>query len=113
MSMREIVNFHINTRGYKYGTHYLPHDANHHEYTIGGTKLDRAREFGLNAVALKIASIASGIDKVREIFHRCYFDEAKCGLGITHLNMYSKRYNKSLGMFTSEPEHDEHSHCAD
>jgi hypothetical protein len=27
--------------------------------------------------------------------------------------MYSKRYNKSLGMFTSEPEHDEHSHCAD
>jgi hypothetical protein len=113
MSMREIVNFHINTRGYKYGTHYLPHDANHHEYTIGGTKLDRAREFGLNAVALKIASIASGIDKVREIFHRCYFDEGKCGLGITHLNMYSKRYNKSLGMFTSEPEHDEHSHCAD
>jgi len=27
--------------------------------------------------------------------------------------MYSKKYNKSLGMFTSEPEHDEHSHCAD
>lgn len=113
MSMREIVNFHINPRGYKYWTHYLPHDANHHEYTIGGTKLDRAREFGLNATALKIASISSGIDKVREIFHRCYFDEWKCSTGITHLNMYSKKYNKSLGMFTSEPEHDEHSHCAD
>jgi hypothetical protein len=27
--------------------------------------------------------------------------------------MYSKKYNKSLGMFTSEAEHDEHSHCAD
>lgn len=113
MSMREIVNFHINPRGYKYGTHYLPHDANHHEYTIGGTKLDRAKEFWLNAIALKIASIASGIDKVREIFHRCYFDESKCWIGITHLNQYSKKYNKSLGMFTSEPEHDEHSHCAD
>jgi len=113
MSMREIVNFHINPRWYKYWTHYLPHDANHHEYTIGWTKLDRAKEFGLNAIALKIASISSGIDKVREIFHRCYFDEWKCSTWISHLNMYSKKYNKSLWMFTSEPEHDEHSHCAD
>ena len=85
MSMREIVNFHINPRGYKYGTHYLPHDATHHEYSIGGNTLDRAKEYGLNVIALKIASISSGIEK----------------------------YNKSLGMFTSEPEHDEHSHCAD
>ena len=113
MAMREIINFHINTRNYKYWTHYLPHDANHHEYSIGWTRLDRAKEYGLNAVALKISGISDGIDKVREIFYRCYFDEWKCSTWITHLNMYSKKYNKSLWMFTNEPDHDEHSHCAD
>lgn len=113
MSMKEIVSFHINTRSYNYWTHYLPHDAKQHEYSMWWTRLDRAKEFGLNAVALKIAPIADGIDKVRDIFYRCYFDEAKCSIGITHLNMYSKKYNKSLGMFTNEPEHDEHSHCSD
>ena len=113
MSMKEIISFHVLPRWYKYWKHYLPHDANHHEYFEWWTRLQRAIDNWLNAETIPIAPVSDGIDKVREIFYRCFFDEEKCSIWVNHLSMYSKKYNKSIGRFMNEPLHDEHSHCAD
>ena len=53
MSMRQIINFQVLNKGYEYGRHIFPHDANVTEYTTGVTRLSVARELLKNVEALE------------------------------------------------------------
>ena len=105
MSMREIINFQVLNKGYNYGRHIFPHDANVHEYTTGTTRISVARELLGNVEVLDISSVSDWINSVREIFPRCWFDEEHCSLGITGLWLYHKKYVKSIGKYIDEPDH--------
>lgn len=102
----------LNDKRYTYGTHLWPSDAKARD-RAGITFEQQAREYGLTGVVLKQHSLLDGINLVRTTLSKCWFDSAKCKDGLKALADYKKRWNATIGGFTSEPVHDEASHGAD
>ena len=110
--------------GYQWGSHYLPHDADHKK---------QANQFKPSDVALtspvmilremrptwkfhivpRVQNIQHGIDVTRMAFQRAKFHAANCKEGIAHLEAYSREWNNKLQVWHDHPRHDEHSHAAD
>ena len=58
-------------------------------------------------------SVQEGIDAVRNLLNRCWFDEVKCEKGIKSLECYRKEWDDSHGCWKNNPRHDFSSHGAD
>lgn len=103
----------VKSKPYTYGKHIVPHDAAVHESSTGLSRVEVARNHGIPfTIALDIGLI-EGIDAVRNILNRCWFDEVKCGLGIKTLEKYKKEWNGRQGCWSSRPLHNFASHGAD
>lgn len=102
----------LQSRGYVYRTHYLPHDAAH-EHLTGRTPIEVMRTANFNVEVVPKLSILQGIDAARTIFPKCYFDQAKCADGLQSLRHYRFKKDENTGHFSKEPLHDEYSHAAD
>ena len=98
---------------YIYGTFFMPWDVGHRERSTGRTTQDIIEDLGFEVEVVKRSSIQSGIDRVREIFTKCYFDEVTCAEGIDCLENYRKKVNPRNNEFMETPCHDEFSHGAD
>ena len=108
--------------GWRYGNHYAPHDMNHREFggdaksraqiAIDGFEID-GEIYSINFIVLGIISIDEGIEHVREILPRCYFDETKTEEGIKCLESYRKEWDAKKGCWKDSPLHDWSSHGAD
>lgn len=99
---------------YHYEKHIAPHDIQAHELSSGKTRQAQCREFGINfIVAPKTKDVVVGIDCVRGIFNRCWFDETKCEKGIKALEHYKKEWDDKHGCWKNNPLHDWASHGAD
>ena len=103
----------LQSRGYVYGTHYLPHDAQAHQLGSGKSIEELMRAAGLQVRIVPKLSVADGINAARTVFGQCYFDAEKCADGIQALRHYRYGEIVTLGVPTREPLHDEHSHYAD
>jgi hypothetical protein len=57
--------------------------------------------------------LQEGIDSVRNLLNRCWFDEIKCEKGLRALENYRKEWNESLGTWRDHPRHDHFSNGAD
>ena len=94
--------------GYSYSDHLLPHDT---DSRIMGAQAQRRsdilRQLGLMPTIVPMRKVAEGIEGVRAILPRCWFDEEKCAEGLKALRQY--RIKESSGL----PLHDENSHFAD
>jgi hypothetical protein len=112
----------LHEKGYQYGNHYAPHDIGNREFgnnaksrkdsALEGVDIDGVR-FRIRFEEVARKSIDDGIDNVRQILHRCIFDEEKCADGIKCLESYRKEWNDKLGCWRDTPLHDWSSHCAD
>ena len=98
---------------YIYGKHLAPHDISSHEYSTGLSRIVTARKIGINFIPVPRAEIIPGIDAVRLMLPRCWFDETKCIDGIRSLDNYKKEWNEKLGCWASQPYHNQFSHGAD
>jgi len=77
---------------YVYGSHLMPHDTDHHEFGSGLTRTAQARKMGLGRIkVIPKLSIMSGINAVRAMIPRSYFDEEKTELGLQALREYLKK----------------------
>lgn len=103
----------LKERPYIYGLHIVPHDARNHEYGSGLTRIEIAAKLGFNFTLSADVSLDEGIDASRNLLERCWFDEAKCAKGISHLSNYRRSWNTSLGCWASHPVHNAASHAAD
>lgn len=103
----------IKEKPYCYGSHFVPHDARVTEFGTGLTRIEIAQNFGLTLTVAPNISLIEGINTVRSMFHRCYFDEGKCAVGIKALENYSKEWNEAHATFKEKPLHNEFSHGAD
>lgn len=103
----------IKTKPYIYGKHLVPHDAAVHEYSTGLSRVEVARNHGVFFTIVADISINEGIDAVRNLLNRCWFEEAKCLKGITVLESYRKEWNDRHGCWSSRPLHNFASHGAD
>ena len=86
--------------------YFVPHDANNHEYGSGLNRIQIARNHGITFTPVPKLSLQEGIDAVRAIFNRCWFDEAKCEKGIRALENYKKEWNERHGCWSDKPVHD-------
>lgn len=102
----------LQNRGYVYGTHYLPHDA---EYEMLGAKSIRKQMegAGFKVVTMERPKVKQlGINAVRTMFNRLYIDETKAADALQAWRHY--RYDiDEHGQWSKDPKHDENSHYAD
>lgn len=100
--------------GYSYGTHNLPHDVEVKELNTGLSRKTTLYNLGLRNIrtAPKV-SIQDGIDKVRSLFSKFYFDEVKCAKLHEALFNYRKDFDAKLQAWKNSPRHDDNSHFAD
>lgn len=102
----------LQDRGYVYGTHYMPHDADHE--MLAATSLKKQMEaVGHRVVVLpRVEKKEHGINAARNVFNRLYFDQVKCADLIQALRHY--RYDiDEQGQWSKVPLHDDNSHYAD
>lgn len=99
--------------GCVYDLQVAPHDIQARELTTGKTRLETARRLGLSFRVAPKLSLESGIEAVRMLLSRCWFDEKKCEVGLKCLGNYRKTYNEKFRVYGDKPFHDYTSHGAD
>lgn len=99
--------------GYVYGKHTAPHDIAVHELTNGKSRIETARGLGINFQVAPKLRIHDGIDAVRDIFGKCWFDAKKCKDGLNALKNYRKQYDEVRKTYQNQPYHDWSSNGAD
>jgi hypothetical protein len=102
------------SRPWVYADHLLPHDVQVRELGTGKSRLEVLHSLGLHqARAVPAQSIGDGINAVRSILPRCWFDATRCKQGVEALRMYRRQYDDAKKIYLDRPEHDWSSHAAD
>jgi hypothetical protein len=101
-------------RRYVYNGHIVPHDANVRELGTGKSRVETMTSLGLRPIIVaKKLPLPDGINAVRTILPRMWFDKIKCKRWVDALAQYHKKFDDQRKVFLSEPEHDWSSHPAD
>jgi hypothetical protein len=105
---------HMLAKGYSYGKHYLPHDAEQTERT-GLTVAGELRNAGLpNVVTVpRTHSVWVGINHMLELFPALSFRSPQCDDGVSALSCYRTKTEGEGALSVNEPIHDWASHTAD
>jgi hypothetical protein len=101
--------------GYKYGYHYLPHDARAKTLASGGKSIIEQIAAKIDIKHLKIVpnlSLQDGIQATRLALTRAWFDN-RCEEGIECLRQYQREWDDDKKVFRDRPKHDWTSHSAD
>lgn len=104
----------LTERPYVYTEHLLPHDAQVRELGTGKSRLEVLRSLGLRSARVVPAqTLADGINAVRAVLPRCWFDKIKTERGLEALRMYRRAYDEERKIYSDRPVHDWTSHAAD
>lgn len=106
----------INSKPYRYGTHWLPHDARAKTLASGGKSIIEQISYKIPLESLKIVpnlSLQDGIQAGRVALSRAWFDAEKCSDGIECLRQYQREFDEDKKVFRDKPRHDWTSHGAD
>ena len=109
------LDFYVNwLRDKRYDTAemLLPHDIQVRELGTGKSRLEVLQESGLNCRVVAKLGIDDGIQAVRRILPRCWFD-TKVKDAVDLLRNYRREYDEKRDVFFDKPVHDFTSHCAD
>lgn len=109
------------SKGYVYGTHYLPHDASYERLTeqteqsnTFQTMLEKLLPGHRFEIIPRIVEVTVGIQQTRmKMGGNVYIDEVECADGIAALDNYKKKYNEKLDTYMEIPLHDRYSNYAD
>ena len=100
-------------RGYRYGDHWLPHDAKVREWGSERTRVESLIALGIMPRLVPDHTPDDGINAVRMLLPICWFDQEATAGGLKCLKAYRKEWNEKLGTWASHPRHDWASHGAD
>lgn len=103
----------LNQRPYNYGTHILPHDAKVRELGTGKSREEVLRTLGIGPTICRNVQIQDGIQAVRGLLPRVWFDREKCFRLIEALKTYRSEWNDERQVFNKQPLHSWESHFAD
>ena len=103
----------LKSKPYIWNTIFLPHDAKVRELGTGLSRLDTFKSLGINAQLVPNMHLIEGIEVVRKILPRCWFDEEKCKRGIESLECYHREWDSRNEVYRDRPNHDRYSHGAD
>lgn len=105
----------LKAKPYKYRLHWLPHDAKPKTLAGGGRSIiEQLVEQGIKpSYIAPMLSVQDGIQAVRKMLPKSYFDREKCADGLDAARQYRREYDADRRMFHDKPEHDWTSHFAD
>ena len=104
----------LQQRGYSYERHLLPHDASVRELGSGRSRTETLHSLGLRPTRIiRQHNVADGINAVRMVLPRCWFDATRCAVGLRGLRNYRREWNEAAQTWRSQPVHDWASHAAD
>jgi hypothetical protein len=104
---------HLKSKPYVYADHLLPHDVQVRELGTGRSRLEVLQSLGLSPTVLTAERVEDGINAVRLLLPRCWFDREKCARGLKALGAYQREWAEKLGTWRARPRHDWSSHAAD
>jgi phage terminase large subunit len=105
-------------REFKYGTHFLPHDAKPVKLGMGGKSIlqqfvnwnqDHGGELG-SFFVMPAYHIPDQIQAVRATLKRAWIDETNCAEGLEAITQYHREWDEEKRIFTDKPVHDWSSH---
>lgn len=103
-----------NDLGYRYSRHVFPHDVKKHDWSNEDDTKSAAEKRGIKPIIIiPKLSVQEGINKVRTVLARCYFDKTNCEEGLKYLREYRKEWDEKHSRWRNTPRHDENSHGAD
>lgn len=103
----------IKSLKYKIDLHYLPHDAKARDPSDTKTRQHFMEDRGLKTQIVKKHAPEEGIQAVRLILPRCYFNFAGTQRGVSALRMYRTKFDEKNQTLQIKPLHDWASHGAD
>ena len=117
LSMDDYLNIVIG-KGYNYGKHYLPHDAKAKTLASGGKSIQEMAQKALGVGNIRIVpdlSLQDGIQAVRALFPKLWFDNVKCSEHqlLESLRQYQREWDDDKKRYRDRPRHDWTSHGAD
>mgnify|MGYP003997330637 FL=1 len=96
----------LNAKDYQYGKMYLPHDGFNRRLESNKTIAEQFQEAGFDVKRIPKAEINQGIQQLRKIFPRIWFDKTKCKQFIRALENYHKEWDEKAKVFRQAPKHD-------
>jgi len=104
----------MHQRPYAYEKHLLPHDAQVRELGSGRSRTETLHGLGVKPTRIvRQHSPADGINAVRLVLPKCWFDAERCGAGIRALRNYRREWHEQAQTWRNTPVHDFASHGAD
>lgn len=104
----------LQQRPYVYEKHLLPHDAAVRELGSGRSRTETLHGLGVTPTrAVRAHSVADGINAVRMVLPKAWFDAERCAKGIQALRHYRREWNEAAQTWRSAPVHDHASHGSD
>lgn len=105
----------VKEKPYNFGKHFAPHDIAVSDYSLTGnqSRLEVARDLGIEFEIVPNLSIQDGIDAGRRFFKKLYIDKTKCADFLEAIPQYSREYDENNKIFKNNPLHDWTSHYAD
>ena len=102
----------LDDKKYRYGTHWLPHDARARELGTGKSRYELFKsQLGADKVKIvPVLSVKDGIEATRVTLPRCWFDQEKTVSLMDALGSYSQEWDDKKGMFRDKPLHNWASH---
>ena len=98
----------LREKGYVFGTHYLPHDANHKrlsDYNRSTMEMLQDLMPGERfAIVPLITELVTGVSQVRKHMKAAWLDEVGCAKGIQRLEGYRKRFSRADNRYTDQPD---------
>lgn len=101
---------------YKYGTHWLPHDAKAKTLAAKGKSFEELAWAALGMKNVRLVpglSVQDGIQAARIMIGKSVFDEENTEDGIDALKQYQREWDDDKKMFRDKPRHDWTSHASD
>lgn len=103
----------IKEKNYIYGIHFAPHDIKQRELMTGKTRIETAKELGIDFEEVPNIGVQNGIDQARSVMKRLWVDKDKCKDWLKLIPQYTKEYDEDNKIFKNNPRHDWTSHGAD
>lgn len=105
----------VRSKPYDYERHYLPHDARAKTLAARGKSIveQLVEHLGHTLAVVPDIGVQDGIQAVRKVLPRCYFDQTSCGEGLEALRQYQREYDEDKKAFRDKPRHDWTSHPSD
>jgi len=103
----------IKDNDYTKAEHILPHDVRVRELGTGKSRLEMLEDSGLEVKIAPRMGLDDGIQAVRRLLPRCWFNVPKVQNGLNCLRNYRRDYDEKRKIFFERPLHDWSSHGSD